>query len=71
MLCKFQDSEDIDMDEFFGGKKIWTLLKGEIHLVMRDVEGKTIVLLKITAENSGFILPKGCLDSLIYSIEAI
>lgn len=71
VLCKFQDSEDIDMDEFFGGKKIWTLLKGEIHLVMRDVEGKTIVLLKITAENSGFILPKGCLDSLIYSIEAI
>lgn len=71
MLCKFEDSENIDMDEFFGGKKIWTLLKGEIHLVMRDVEGKTIVLLKITSENSGFILPEGCLDSLVYSIEAV
>lgn len=38
---------------------------------MRDIEGKTIVFLKITDKNSGFIFPKGCLDSLFYTIEAV
>ncbi|MDO4274273.1 MAG: Crp/Fnr family transcriptional regulator [Eubacteriales bacterium] len=70
VVCKFDDCETINIEEFFSVPKIWTLLKGELHFIMRDMEGKTIVFLKITVDNSGFIFPKGCLDSLFYTIEA-
>lgn len=38
---------------------------------MRDEEGRTIVLLKITGEHSQFAIPTECLSSLIYSVEII
>lgn len=71
VLCRFEDAEDVDMEDLFSGRKIWALLRGELHLIMRDEEGKTIVLMKITADNSGFLFPTDCLDSLVYSIEAV
>ncbi len=71
ILCRFEDTEFVNIEELFGGRKIWTLLKGELHLIMRDEEGKTIVLMKITVKDSGFVFPVDCLDSLAYSVEAV
>ena len=71
VLCRFEDSESVDAEEILSGRKIWALLKGELHLIMRDEEGRTIVLQKILPEHSGFTLPALCLDSHEYSIEVV
>lgn len=71
VLCKFEDSESVNVEEILSGKRIWALLKGELHLIMRDEEGRTLVLLKILPEASGFMLPTLCFDSCEYSIEAV
>ena len=71
VLCKFEDAESVDSNMVFSVKRIWMLLKGEMHLIMRDEEGRTIVLLKILPENSGFTLPARCFGSGEYSIELV
>lgn len=71
VLCRFEDAESVDAQMVFGVKRIWMLLKGEMHLIMRDEEGRTIVLLKILPENSGFTLPAMCFGSGEYSIELV
>lgn len=71
VLYRFGDSEQISQSNFFDGSRIWLLLSGALHLVMRDVEGRTIVLLKITSENPQFAIPTECLCSLQYSAQII
>lgn len=71
VVCHFNHMEHIDMQRFFGGHRIWTLAKGELHLMMRDMEGKTIVFLKFTPENAGSNLLGQYISALDYGIEAV
>lgn len=69
--CGYEKSGQLNMNDFFTGKKIWILRKGVLHVVMHGEAGKTLVLFKITPDNSGFVLPEGCLDFMMHNIEIV
>lgn len=70
-VCQYKDAERVSMEDFFSGRKIWRIKNGILHVVIHGGEGKTLVLLKITSDNSGFIFPEGSLDSVSHNMEVI
>ena len=71
VLCEYEDASRLNMEDFFSGRRIWTVNKGMLHVVMHGQAGKTLVLFKITPDNSGFVLSEGCPGFLIDNIEII
>lgn len=71
VLCDYEDAGRLNMEDFFSGRKIWKVNKGMLHVIMHGKSGKTMVLFKITPDNSGFVLPEGCPELMFHNVEVL